>query len=484
MNYFTLWCRQFISVISLSSFVLIALLMHSRYYLFSDQSYNEWRIIEVAILFFLCLYSFFVYPKNTAIYTKSNIFYIAITLFISLGFISAITQAEYTSRSLRDWSLYSCLILASINLAHIIYNYPKFAKITLIIMCCAPIIFIVDFLYQILFYFTIPIDPHPSVLLTWQAQFGYDRIYGDTTLPIVFMLAALVSSTQNSRLKHFFIGLCFAVSIMLMFSGGRGILISCVASIILGLVINKFARRQLSYFSINIFLSFLVGLLLVNLLSGDLSQGTVFRGDSSGRIFIIKQVFDDFNDSPLLGIGPAQFSIMFNQVLLSHPHNIFLQILIEWGFFAFLAFFTILFVLFIRLFKYIKNEDNIFNVFIFLGAVSFLINCNFNGAHVYSPSQIYGLFIFSWLLSIYIIPKINTKSTPKNIAITYVLPCAALIISLVLVTTTYLALGCAGNNAPTEATYGGPRFWQADSPHDDAICLPFSKINFSFKDAK
>lgn len=126
------------------------------------------------------------------------------------------------------------------------------------------------------FLFAVPIEPHPSVLLTWQAQFSNDRIYGDTLLPIVFMLAALAHETQNKRFKCFLLGLCIAVSIMLMFSGGRGVLTSCIVSIVLGLSINKFARRQLIYFSLNLFLSFLTGLLLVNLLSGDLLRKELF----------------------------------------------------------------------------------------------------------------------------------------------------------------------------------------------------------------
>lgn len=484
MSNLLLKTRPLFASIILFFFGFFSLLIHNGYSIFLSINYNEWRIIEVLILVLISIYFYFNHKEISSYFSKTTILYKSIVIFIFFGLISAVTQAEYFSRALRDWSLYSSIIFAIIGLAFIIKSHPKLSKITLIVMCCAPIIFIIDFLYQILFYFIIPISPHHSVLQTWQAHFSNDRIYGDTTLPIVFMLAALISDTKNPRVKHFFLGLCFALSVMLMFSGGRGVIISCIVSITLGFLLNKTARKPLVYFSISLVFAFLMGLLLVYLLSGDLSQGTVLRGDSSGRIFIIKQAFDDFSSSPLFGIGPAQFSLMFNQVPLSHPHNIFLQILIEWGFFAFLAFFTILFMLFIRLLQYIKNEENIFNFFIFLGSVSFLINCNFNGAHIYPSSQIYGLFIIAWLFSIYITPTTNTESNPKNFVINYVLPCVVLSTSLVLVTTTYIALGCSGNNAPTEATYGGPRFWQADSAHDDAVCKPFSEINFSFKSGK
>lgn len=471
MSNLLLKTRPLFASIILFFFGFFSLLIHNGYSIFLSINYNEWRIIEVLILVLISIYFYFNHKEISSYFSKTTILYKSILIFIFFGLISAVTQAEYFSRALRDWSLYSSIIFAIIGLAFIIKSHPKLSKITLIVMCCAPIIFIIDFLYQILFYFTIPI-PHPSILQTWQAHFSNDRIYGDTTLPIVFMLAALISDTKNPRAKHFFLGLCFALSVMLMFSGGRGVIISCIVSITLGFLLNKTARKPLVYFSISLVFAFLMGLLLVYLLSGDLSQGTVLRGDSSGRIVIIQQALTEFTQHPILGIGPGQLEFNYNKV--SHPHNLFLQILAEWGVIAFLAFITLLLTLFLKTTKYVHKEISTFNIFIFLGAVSFIINCNFNGAHIYPSSQIYGLFIFSWLVSIYIIPTIiNAESNPKHLTMTYALPCAALIIALVLVITTNLALGCGGNNAPIEASFGGPRFWLADSPHDDAICKPF-----------
>lgn len=482
MSNFVLKTRPLFASIILFFFGFVSLLIHNGYSLFSSKNYNDWRIIEVLILVLISIYFYFNHKEISSYFSKTTILYKSIVIFIFFGLISAVTQAEYFSRALRDWSLYSSIIFAIIGLAFIIKSHPKLSKITLIIMCCAPIIFIVDFLYQILFYFTLPIEPRPSISHTWQAQFSHPRIYGDTTLPIVFVLAALVSDTKNPRVKHFFLGSCFALSIMLMFSGGRGVLISCVVSITLGFLLNKTARKPLVYFSISLVFAFLMGLLLVNLLSGDLSHGTVLRGDSSGRTFIIQQALRDFIQHPLLGVGPAQSLFIFNPTTIAHPHNLALQILTEWGFIAFISFASILFSLFLPTIKLIRNEKQTFNIFIFLGAVSFFINCNFNGAHVYPSSQIYGIFITAWLFSIYFFPVKNTMIQAKNIALHLSL-IAPIAISITLLVTTYLTLGCAGD-APVEAGYGGPRFWLTDAPHDDAICKPFSEIDFSFNGGK
>lgn len=464
------------------TFSLVSLLMHNgQFYIFSNQNYNEWRIIEVFGICLINLYLVF-YHKRFFHYLKHPfILYILFAFFIIFGLISSVSKAEYLSRALRDWSLYSSFLIAIIGLSILIYHHPKLAKLTLTIMCCAPVFFIINFLYQIIFYFTVPIDPHPSVLLTWQAQFSHDRIFGDTILPIVFMLAALITITENLRFRRFLIGLCIAESIMLMFSGGRGILISLLISIVFTILINKKARKLLLYFLINLVCAFIIGLLLVHILSGDLDRGTIFRADSSGRVAIINEVLNNFIHNPILGIGPAQSQFPQAGTTLSHPHNLFLQILSEWGVIAFIAFVTLLSIAFFRLTLLVRRESNAFNIFMFTGSIAFLINCNFNGAHVYSSSQIYGLFIFSWLLSIYAAPQITTEANPKNFAITYVIPCIVLTINMVLVSTTYLVLGCAGSNAPAEAWYGGPRFWLADAPHDDSICKPLSTTDSSLK---
>ena len=468
--------------IILFAFGFVSLLIHSGYYLFSDKNYNDWRILEVLILFLISIYFYFNHHKISSYLSKTTILYKSIVILIFFGLISAIIQAEYLSRALRDWSLYSCIIISVIGLAFIIKSHPKTSNITLIIMCCAPILFIIGFLYQIFFYFAIPIEPRISVLLTWQAQFSNDRIYGDTTLPIVFMLAALVSKTQNMRFKYFLLGLFFAVSIMLMFSGGRGVFISCAVSIIFGFILNKTIRKKLIYFSISLTASFIISLLLISFLSGDLSQGTIFRSNSSGRNLIIQLALKNLINNPILGIGPAQFLFIFNTTTIAHPHNLALQILTEWGFIAFISFTSILFSLFLPIIKLIRNEKQTFNIFIFLGAVSFFINCNFNGAHVYPSSQIYGIFITAWLFSIYFFPVKNTITQEKNIALHLSL-IAPIAISITLLVTTYLTLGCAGG-APVEAGYGGPRFWLIDAPHDDTICKPFSEIDFSFNGGK
>lgn len=51
MNYLAIQSRYFLALVTLFFFPLLALLMHSRYYLFFNHNYNEWRVIEVCALF-------------------------------------------------------------------------------------------------------------------------------------------------------------------------------------------------------------------------------------------------------------------------------------------------------------------------------------------------------------------------------------------------------------------------------------------------
>jgi O-antigen ligase len=456
--------QKLLSVLILSLFSLVSLLIYTGYNIFSSQSYNDWRLFEVIIIIIIFLYNVIFYNQSSNLHKNNKILYLSIILFIFFGFISSIYQAQYITRAIRDWSLYSSILLSFISLAHLIHRNPKESKIALIIMACVPIFFIIGFLYQILFYYLIPINPKPSIMKTRQVQFTNDRIFGDTTLVIVFVLAGLICSTSHRQFRFFLIFLCISMSILLMFSGGRGILLSTIGAITLGLALNKHIRKPILYFLLNMIIAFILGNALIYLLSQDLSQGTILRADSSGRGLIIKQALENFMRSPLLGIGPAHSVFVFDTTTISHPHNLFLQLLSEWGTFAFSAFIIICSILSVKIIVYIKDEKSPFNVFIFMGTLAFYINCNFNGAHIYSSSHIYGIFITSWLFSLYFIKTKNNNSFKSLLNKTVY----ALIVCLLAITT-YMALAC-GLNAPIEASDGGPRFWLTDSPHDDSIC--------------
>ncbi|MBL0229605.1 MAG: O-antigen ligase family protein [Moraxellaceae bacterium] len=449
-----------------SLFSFCSLLIWSGYTILSTESYNEWRFFEVLILFSLSIYYFFI-PVEDIKYKSSSVFSVA--LILVLGCISCL-NAEYVSRAFRDWSLYGCLFFGTISLSHIIYKYPKISFYTLVFLCSTPIFFIIEFLYQIFFYLALPITDKVPVTYTWTGQFNNPRLVGDTILPILFMIIALLTRSEihsSGTYKIIFQFLLASLCIIVMFSGGRGILLSMIFSILFFYAFIPKVRPQLKKISIYGTLCFVIGLLLL-LIIGDNNNTTVARQDSSGRVLLIEQSIKYLQTDFFLGIGPGQFPP--EKVPVSHPHNLFIQFMTEWGIIAGFCLIILLVVLAYKAFKTTQKTNSFFNIFICLSVFSFILNCNFNGAHIYPSSQIYGLFSIAFLLSTYIYKKDDNSPKPslikhnliKNIQFG---------IAIVLLYTAYLALGC-GNIVTSQQFIFGPRFWLYDSIHSDNVCPP------------
>lgn len=452
-----------LSIVTFILFSLTSLFIWSGYSIFFDTSYNNIRVLEIGILFFISLSSLFT-KKNHYVLNKESFYLICLIIFF--GFISALYQPHYSIRSFRDWSLYCLIIISIINLAYLIHVYGKYSAIAFTVLAVSPLLFILYFIFQIFFSYFLTGTPKDMVIESWQSHFGLPRIFGDTILPVIFMLAALISATKNPKYRIHLMALCICTTTLLIFSGGRGVIISLLTSSILGFVFIKAHRKHITYFFINIIISGVISHLLTYILSNGLTGAQFLRIDDSGRGPIINKALHQVSENILLGIGPAQFYSTTNLILVSHPHNFFLQILVEWGVISFFLFLGLIIGFLIKTTVMIRKSNNSFDCFIFLGFIAFLINCNFNGSHIYSGSQVYGLFITSFLCSKLI--KTTHSYHYKN----KILKFLSVSILLFLLSTTYISLNCAYNSQnPSIHQLYGPRFWENDSPPNDNICI-------------
>ena len=452
-----------LSIVTFILFSLTSFFIWSGYSVFFDTSYNDIRVLEIGILFFISLSSLFT-KKNHYVLNKESFYLICLIIFF--GFISALYQPNYSIRSFRDWSLYCIIIISIINSAYLIQVYRKYSAIAFTVLAISPLLFILYFIFQIFFSYFLTGTPKDMVIESWQSHFGLPRIFGDTILPVIFMLAALISTTRNPKYRIYLMALCICATTLLIFSGGRGVIISLLTSSILGSIFIKAHRRHITYFFINIIISGIISHLLTYILSNGLTGAQFLRIDDSGRGPIINKALHQVSENFLLGIGPAQFYSTTNLILVSHPHNFFLQILVEWGVISFFFFLALIIGFLIKTTAMIRKSNNSFDFFIFLGFIAFLINSNFNGSHIYSGSQVYGLFITSFLCSKLI--KTTHSYHYKN----KILKVLSVSILLFLLSTTYISLNCAYNsqNTSIHQVYG-PRFWMNDSPPNDNICI-------------
>lgn len=455
-------------------FSLCVLLMWSGYTLLSTEAYNEWRVFEVAILCLLSCYYFFI-PASFVNYR--SIFSVFIIFMLMGGLASSVFNAPFTSRALRDWSLYGGLIFACISLSHVFTQYPKLFKASFICLCVAPLFFIIEFINQAFFYLALPIPDKASVFYTFTAQFYHQRVFADTALPILFMLMALLTATcikPHKKYQGILYFTLFSLSSIIVFSSGRGALLAIMATTAFFYVLLPQLRHNLRLFLGCQAICFIIGTVLFYTVGDPAAYGGLTRQDSSGRTQIILQSLEYIKHSPFFGIGPAQFKAIVTPV--SHPHNVFLQFLMEWGLIAGIAFIGLFASLAITLIKQAKPQQSPFNLFVLLATSAFMINCNFNGAHIYPSSQLYALFVISATLSIYkgsTLTLSNYNASLHNIA--KIVQC---FIMLVLLWTTYLALGC-GNVVTSQKYPFGPRFWSYDSIHSDTEC-PSASTFFKF----
>lgn len=197
--------------------------------------------------------------------------------------------------------------------------------------------------------------------------YQYTRNYLDYGMKII-LPAFMFSSIQRKFYKKLFYIIIEISSFVLLvfFSNRNALLVSLVAYIILDLLITKPSNRKLFkylifsslVFSISFFTKEIV-LFLINNSVGIYSYSLnailqMLEGTSTGlssRDIIWSNAFRLLNNNPLFGVGIGYFHMLNGEFV----HNIFLEILVSFGYFFGIA--IILYIL-LSVFKIIKNNKN------------------------------------------------------------------------------------------------------------------------------
>lgn len=165
---------------------------------------------------------------------------------------------------------------------------------------------------------------------------GFDHIrffnqYQTWTLPILVLPALLIS--ERRTWKHRLLMVPPAAWWMLLFaSGGRGTLAGLIVAV--AVVVVAFGRQASSWLNRQ----------GVAAAAGALAYGLLFRvlattdasllerdaTSDSGRLWYWRRAVDMIQEHWLVGIGPMH-SAGFPEDVLSHPHNVLLQLGSEWG---------------------------------------------------------------------------------------------------------------------------------------------------------
>ncbi|WOF43827.1 O-antigen ligase family protein [Sphingopyxis indica] len=119
-----------------------------------------------------------------------------------------------------------------------------------------------------------------------------------------------------------------------LWTGSRGTLVAIVGGYGCSYLLFRFARNGISH----IFAVVIAGVLLSTALAalvplGDFGPQRLIGDDAdSGRVAIWAKALQVVLQRPWFGWGESQFAARFPEMNLVQPHNVFLQILLSWGF--------------------------------------------------------------------------------------------------------------------------------------------------------
>lgn len=339
--------------------------------------------------------------------TGKKIFY-AFLIFVFLGIVSTFLSSSLI------WSLTEMAIfLGSYALGIFVYrffsaDYERVEKYSFFVLFFTVFFLVVYFSVTYISSFFIG-----NLFDAWQFINGFSnpRFFGQfLTLLLPVLIAPVLQKSRWSR--AFFILSC-TTCFMLVASGTRGALLGIGSVMTVYALLNKLSRQWVILMLKIACIAFFMQYILIGLLP-DYFQMTV-ENDAfdrklvglSARELLWWKSIDMVMERPFFGFGPMHFANM-SDVIASHPHQFFLQILSEWGGVFFLVFFCCLLrVIFLIIkelifFEKIKDEKmKIIYVCLSASVLSSLMQSMVDGVFVMPYTEIIFVFMASWLAAVY-----------------------------------------------------------------------------------
>tara|TARA_X000000950_G_scaffold247616_1_gene306024 strand:- start:8370 stop:9641 length:1272 start_codon:yes stop_codon:yes gene_type:complete len=373
-------------------------------------------------LTFICLMFIFktIKEKNISIY-KNNFF--IVFLFFYLILLISSFFSEYASYSSQRSIPYLRFGIFSLATYYIIKFNPKIIKYLVIIYLLILTLLSIDSLCEFIF---------GQNILGWKkldsnfrvtSLFGNDEVLGSYVarfFPFIMSLILFNKEELNLNIKNYQISLIAIISfIITLISGERTSLAIITISIFLILLCCKNLRKIiiLSMILILFLSSILISInpkLKVRLYDQVISQMDISNTDERIKVFSKTYeghyliAYNMFKEKPLIGHGVKSFrkycskpeNFLYDNACTTHPHNTYMQLLAETGFFGFLIILSLFIlasykltkVFFKRFFsKNLKHSDSLTMMYIFF----------FSNLFPFLPA---GSFFNNWMSTIYFMP--------------------------------------------------------------------------------
>lgn len=325
--------------------------------------YNEYRILEVAILLLLGLWAVL---KGKYKVNKNEVFFFFL---IAVGSIF--------------WQQPLFIIVDSL-LAYLLFKAFQFLNfnklITKIIVLSSLVLFLM------LPVALLDYASSGTYVANWYPLSWNIRVYDSYFL--ILSIFATWFYTREKRYKKIYLLFLFLAFFAVLLDAGRAVTLAYTAFIAIVTVYHKPTRLPL----LGIYIASWLAYIAITCAASFSSDGlAIVRESSSGRIDLWNNGFKCWLQHPIFGCGFYQLEEYPH--LSAHPHNLFIQIVTETG----LIGFGFLLITFYKIAKNISwNLKE--NYFVIAALIAGGIDVSLSGAYIYPITQMALLWMFVFLL--------------------------------------------------------------------------------------
>ncbi len=297
--------------------------------------------------------------------------------------------------------------------------------------------------------------PPGEPLPMWQSSFANYRYYDDLVLACLFFVWSVRFNCSLKGGRFFLLLLSILGVLGLIIDSARAVLLGVSGGFMFAAISAPPGRRGELYFPAATFFSAVIAYFLLKSPGGE----SLARSTSSGRIELMSLALRYIVDRPLLGIGGMQWGVYSSgseiyrdivRIGIHHPHNLFVQWIVEWGVIGWMASGLIIYSLFAT-WRY-RSQTNLLAI---AAVVAIIVNISLSGAHVYPHTQL----AYTCLLG-FMLPATDPAKVLRKKEIFVLLSALLALVICFLASNVVAVLDVAGNEFDGSINRA-PRYWEA-----------------------
>nr|WP_170827711.1 MULTISPECIES: O-antigen ligase family protein [Pseudomonas] len=289
--------------------------------------HDQQRIFFICLCLFLSVLSFFL---RLVMFGRQTLLGVFVVLCIGL-FSSLYNDGFYWS--LNEWATYGASVISVIVLSNLFRKEPSQV---LLFGVAALVGFVLSVQFAVSYIYSLVLRLHVMSPGELVSGFSNIRFYGQFQVMLVPILSALIVRFYGDCRK-------FSVLLFLLLVvqwgivwglSGRGVILSLFLTSLLLCILSRQNtaqfKLQISAAGAGFLLYMFLFVWLPDFIGMEVELGSSLRSGLSARELIWSGALDMAIAHPWVGVGPMQFSAVWNPVA-SHPHQVVLQWLAEWG---------------------------------------------------------------------------------------------------------------------------------------------------------